>query len=363
MPLQEIQDNYAYVLVKLAAARSRILTWPQLKSLIEARNLPEFNSIISSFNLDLPSELIARSQDFEKAFYHSFFNSFREIIKNAPSECIDVIEKYMMKYEIENLKNLIIGKLVDIDANVIRDRLYFELEELLKTEKIIKFALDAKTIEEVIYLFRNTPYHRILHEIENRYRALNEIFFLYSLLDKYFIDSFNSILKFQRGSWPATRKQLIRNFVGIETDYYNLSTIFRGLNHNFSWEEIEIIISNKNAFFQVKLQDLKDIFHAKGDIEATMKILYKIASRYRFGSNLIQILDESMIVHSLKIFFYNLKLKLTKLFKMNDENELSNLLEFIIREEAEIENLVMIFEGIKYDFDRDLLRKFLIKEV
>ncbi|MHA1999307.1 MAG: V-type ATPase subunit [Promethearchaeota archaeon] len=365
MEIHEYNETYAFVLVKIASARSKTIKPRSMDILIDSKNIDDFKRKLSEMYADTPADLLTSSKDLEQTFHQVFFKYGMNIVKNAPKECQEFLIKYFQKYEVENLKNLLISKLVNVDSSSVKENLFFEVEKMLKTSKLMIRALKSETIEEIIYMYRNTRFHKIIHEIEERYNHTHEVFFVYSLLDKFFIEDFNGLLE-RHHKWTRSQRDLISFFIGTLTDYYNLSTVFRSINHDFSWNEIELVITSESLFHKITLRDLKSIFEKRKEpnaVAAFQEILVRIARRYQYGSNFEEIFQNSRYVPSLKQFYYNIQLKETNSLRFKGEHGIGEVIMFIIKKEIEIDNLVMIFEGIKNKFDREEIREFLIKEV
>lgn len=362
MSITELIDDYSYILVKISAAKAKMVSYEQMMKLIESRDMSEFKNILSNIEQDISPSLINSSKDLEKSFHGIFFDYLETLIKNSPRECQEFLLKYLQKYELENLKDLVVGKLIGIDANTIRERIFLKVEDILHTTEIIEDAIKMDSLKEVIFLYRKTQYHELLHELESRYEATGELFFIYALLDRFYIQDFNNLLH-EHAKWRSIEKKIARFFIGTLTDSYNLNIVLRGINHDFQWGEIELLlVDGKHAYVigEDKLQDLYKIGKNKDEIFKKVK---NYLENYTYSQKALKVLKKSMLIHSIRTFYHNLTIAYFNTLKFKSGHELSEVIAFMIRKEVEIDNLVTIMEGVKNNYDRDKLKKYLIKEV
>ncbi|MHA1792186.1 MAG: V-type ATPase subunit [Promethearchaeota archaeon] len=363
MELQSSIGTSAYIIIKVAAAKNKLINKNQFLELASSENIEQYKEKLVEIEKDISSTVVESSKDLEKTLYQIFFNYASTLIKYSPKDCQYVLINYIQKYEIENLKNLLIGKLVNIDYGTINERLFYEIEEILHTEKLIKTAMKVSTIEEMIYLYRATEYHDILHEIETRYRRTKEVFFIYAYLDRYFVDNLGSSLPVHKYMDPSNESFFVGLIIGTLVDFYNISTIMRAAFHEFTWEEVEILLTSSNSFYKVKMNDLKNLYEISRDNERCYEAFKKICLRYPSGQKYVDIIEKKILLHSLKKFYFNIRAYHSKLMKIKNLFDIGNILMFLMEKETEIQNLVTIFEGIKNDIPRKELENYLIYKV
>jgi len=362
MAINEVIDDYAFILVKLAAAKERMIKLDRLMDLTMSKDLDDFKLRLSRDQEDLPADIIKNSKDLEESFRDIFFNYIHMMIHDAPRSCQLFVFTFVQKYETDNLKNLIVGKIANIEEKSIKERIIFQVETILHTDKIIKDALKAGSLEEIIYLYRKTQYYDILRELGNRYKTTKEVFFIHALLDQYYIKLFNQFLH-KRVHGGREYGEILKFFVGTLTDFYNLSMVIRGLSYAFEWSEVELLLTTATETFKVKIDDIKRIHKIGDNKEEIVNELKKFGARYPGGDKLVSLIYPDRIVQSLKKFYFNMQLLHLKSFKFQKGNEISQVIAFLLRKEMEIDNLVTVFEGIKNDFDRISLKEYLITEV
>jgi vacuolar-type H+-ATPase subunit C/Vma6 len=362
MSVNEIIDDYAYVLVRLAAAKDRMISFNKFLDLINSKNIEEFKTKLVTIEKDLPAEVIRNSKDLEASCRDIFFNYVHMLIHNAPRLCQVFILYYIQKYEVENLKTVIVGKVANINDTAVKERINFQIENIMHTEKLINDALHAAKFEDILYIYKSTQYYPVLREIMNRYNSTNEVFFIYALLDRYYIRNFNRLLV-DGFHWTKQQKDVIRFYIGTLSDYYNLSMVFRGMNYEFEWSEVELILTLSSETYKIKLDDIKQIHENRNSPAKIGDLIKKFVKRYPNGADLVTIIDPTHIINSLKMFFFNIQTRYLKSKKFASGYELGKVILFLIQKEAEIDTLVTIFEGIKTDYDRESIKQYLITEV
>lgn len=362
MEIQEYIDTYAYVLVRIAAAKAKAVTLDDMNNLIGCSSIESFKQALAEIDEDITIDILNSSKDLEKTLHQVFFKYAAIIIKNSPRECQEFMVKYMQKYEVENLKDIVVAKLVSLDSQSIREGIYYQVEDMLKTTRNLENALNAENLDELIYWYRKTPYHGILHEIQDRYNKTHEIFFVYAFLDKFYIDDFNLLLD-QHSRWNRGAGKIIKFFVGKFTDFYNLSTTIRAIDYNFTWDELELLLSIHENERLVSKQSIKELFSIGPNMHGLTRKLKEIVKAYQLGQNLTGIISEDRLIHSLKNFYFCLYRAFTHSLKFKQDHELCDVIMFIIKKEIEIDNLVTIFEGIKNNYERKKLKKYIIQEI
>lgn len=361
MAESEIFDDYTYVLVKIAAAKGVLINNRQFLELVESKNLDEFKSKLASVQKDLSAEVIHGSKDLEVSCRNVFFNYILKIVQNCPFTCQTFVMNYLQKYQIENIKIVLAGKIANIDEMTLRERINFQVEAIFHMENLIRDALHVGKFEDVIFIYSRTPYHEILREIQKRYEATKEIFFIYALLDRFYIRSLYKTIEDNR--WSQQELDVIKIYAGTMADFYNLSMVLRGINNNFEWNEVEVLLTGLNETFKIKHDDLKAIHRIGKDSVKVADELKALGKLYPGGSTFTFSIDPAHVINSLKKFYYNVQLSYLRKRLLNEGYEFAEIISFILRKEAEIDNIITILEGIKTDTDRETLKEYLIIQV
>jgi len=355
----ELMNEYAYVLVKATAAKSKLLKPAQLQDLLQAGSVQEFKSRFASIQRDISVDEIENSSDLEATFHDIFFRYMATLFKMAPYELQVLLGAYLQRYEVENLKNLLVSKIVTIEPDTFMTRQYQQVDKILHLSEIARNALQVKTIKEVVFLYQRTKYGEVLREIESRYEKTKEIFFIYALLDKFYIDELRGTSSTSE-QLLGTQEYAISNFTGVLVDMYNVTIVLRGFQTHLEWDEIEVFLTAPVDMFKVSKDDLKAIFDAAGDRQKTADLLLSLSKRYSGGAKFVARIDPDLGLISIDHFFRRVSLAY---LNYDQGSEIGVVMSFVVQKEIEVENLVTIYEGIKQEFDRDELKRLLLLEV
>ncbi len=350
MAIVEHIDDYSYVMVRVVAARGKIIRAEQLADLIKCTSLEEFKQKLAGFQSELSAEAINSSKDLEHTLQDTFFKYINLIIYNAPHECQEFVTQYIEKYVIDNLKTLVVGKILNMNEKDLNERINFPIERIMKTEGLITEAVKHANLEKMLYLYKSTKYGLMLKDLVSQYTKTKEIFFIYALLDRYYIDNLNSML-IHHVHWSNIDKDFARIFVGTLTDFYNIVCAFRGQVNGFSQAEIRIIRTSAQFEYKVHEDDFNRIYSQGPDREKIVGVLKDILSRYPGGGGYVGLISSERIMSSLRHFFYNIFLRQERLLRFEPGHELGEVLAFLLEKEAEIDNLITIFEGVKNNIE------------
>jgi vacuolar-type H+-ATPase subunit C/Vma6 len=345
-------------MVRVVAARGKIIRAEQLADLIRCTSIEEFKQKLAGFDLDLPADAISNSKDLEKTFHDIFFKYINLIIYNAPHECQEFVIQYIEKYAIDNLKTLVVGKILDMDEKDLEEHINLPVERIMKTEGLITEAVKHAKLEKMLYIYKQTKYGALLKDLVSQYTKTKEIFFIYALLDRYYIENLNFML-IHHAHWSNIDKNFAKTFVGTLTDFYNIMCAFRGQINGFSQAEIRIIKTPVQFEYQVHDDDFNRLYSQGSDREKIVGVLKDILSRYPGGGEYVGLISPDRITTSLHQFFYNIFLRHVRLLRFEPGHELGEVLAFLLEKEAEIDNLITIFEGVKNDIEPQTINSML----
>nr|MDO8118352.1 V-type ATPase subunit [Candidatus Sigynarchaeota archaeon] len=367
MATSQLFDDYAYVSVKVVSAKSKLLKPHHVLELLSAGTVTEFISRFTTMQKtlnELVPEQVHNSTDLERTLRDAFFKYMVMLVNHSPEECAGLLIQYLQKYEIENLKTLLASKIVNLDATALRDGLYFQVEAMLHSDKIIRGAMNAQTLEEIIYLYRKTSYHDVLHDVETRYKKTNELFFVYAILDRFYIENLSRY--YQAHEHAFKNHAIFERFIGLLIDVYNITMVVRSVNHGFEWREAEILLVPDNAASKVGIKQLHGLHEIGPDPEGMERKIRSIIGSHAWTKPYTSLIIQERIGHSLKSYLYVSLLKACQIPIRNDsstaESSLARVLSFVIRKEMEIENILTIFKGVQHGFDVNMIKKYLFTD-
>ncbi len=362
-------NDYAYVSVKLAAARTKLIKPQQMSDLLNSGNMTEFMSRMMNaqkISREFSTDAIINSNNLEKTLRDVFFQYMAMFVNHSPAECALLLVMYLQKYEVENLKNLVVSKLVNLDAATLRNNLFLQVETILRTEKVLGVAINAKNLEELIYIYRKTRYHDILHDVEIRYKNTNEIFFVYAILDRFYFET----LRRYFDDHPRTRDrddEFLRRFIGLLIDVYNITMVLRGVNFDFDWRETEFLLVPNKSVSKVSVELLSEMHEIGQDPERMESKIKTAVENHSWAKKFARLITHERLGHSMKSFQFNALLKMfhhvIRTDSSTSQSKFAAILSFMIRKEMEIENIMTIYKGIRNGFASSVIKNYLIDEI
>jgi V/A-type H+-transporting ATPase subunit C len=250
--IRPVLDNfpYAYPNARVRARMGRLLSEKQLSEIIEAddleevknylRGLPEYAKYVDQYPL-------------EKALDAQLAETYDMLAKITPGGIKPIFKVLLQKWDITNIKSIIIAKEAGLSRNETADLLvpFGELNESM--DKL----LDTKSITDIITGLEGTAYARVLDDALPAYQNTGMILPLEASLDKYFLD--NLLTASSNPEEESTR--ILHSYIGAQVDATNLSIILRSKVEGLKYEDINDYIIPKG--YQIREWKLKDLMEAE----------------------------------------------------------------------------------------------------
>lgn len=327
--IRPVLDNfpYAYPNARVRARMGRLLSEKQLSEIIEAddleevknylRGLPEYAKYVDKYPL-------------EKALDTELAETYDTLAKIAPGGIRPIFKVLLQKWDVNNIKSLIIAKAAGLSRKETADLLvpFGELSELM--DKL----LDAKNITDIINGLEGTPYARVLDDALSTYQDTGMILPLEASLDRYFME--NLITAASNPAEESTR--ILHSYIGAQVDATNLSIILRSKVEGLKYEDIKEYIIPKG--YGIREWKLKDLMEAE-DVGGVISSLE--------GTEYAQILADSMVEYtktgSIAPFEAALDRQIRKIAKtlsMKIPFGVGPIIGYLNRKDKEIRNLKVI---------------------
>jgi vacuolar-type H+-ATPase subunit C/Vma6 len=229
-----------------------------LQELKKLRNIQEIIDFIRPYYPDLNVSKFTIGE-IEKALYHIYIKLIGKIMLFSPISMRNFLKFYLLKYEIMNIKQLIIGSIVGLSKKEKSKNINFLVEEYLDNTDFIKKLSELSDLSEIQLLMRRTKYNKAIREGILYFRNNNEIFVLEAFLDRLY---YENLLK-QKRIYNKKERTIIYSFINLIIEIYNLKTIYRGIKNNIEPKIlIQFVVHNYQFFNQQvikKLVNLKDV--------------------------------------------------------------------------------------------------------
>lgn len=237
-----------------------------------------------------------------------------------------------MKFEIENLKIIIISLIIGRTKEEKRNDINFLAEEYLDNSDLIEELLKATTLDEIQILLKRTPYNIAIREGLLYLKKSKEIFVLESFLDQLYYKQ----LQLQTQNLDKKEKIMISLFVKYKTEIYNLNLIYRGIKNNIERSLLKQFLVHNYLFLdQGKLEFLLNLTNLN-DFVSTIEVYFKEVEEIK-PIFLIFKIDKKHLIRSIEEFYISYYFKKFKI-KIDDIAyfTISKILEVIIKKEKEI---------------------------
>lgn len=302
-----------------------------LKKLEKIDDIREFIDTIKPFypGLDIRKYTI---EEIEKNLYNIYIKLIGKIISYSPENMRNFLKDYLMKYEISNLKQIIIGSIIGTDIEEKRSNVNFLVHKYLENEEFMRKLLKISSLDEIRLALRNTRYYKAVREGILYFRNNNEIFVLESFLDQQY---YKNLVK-KRRNLNKYEEQMISLFTKYITEIYNINIVYRGIINDIDKKLLSQFLVESYLFLSSnKLNSLV----SKNSIKQFFDYLNSIFSKNNQLKNIYKEVSDEM-VHPIwelekiyqKFFFNEFKLEVDKI----DFSTIYRIFEVIIKKEKEI---------------------------
>lgn len=239
---------YTYPNARVRARKGRLFTDKQYTEILESQNIeevknylrgiPEYAKYIDEFPL-------------EKALDTQLAETYDLIARIAPDNSKDAFTFLLKKWDIRNIKSIVIAKEAGLDQDETMDLLvpFGELSDRLNT------LVDTDNVDEVLNGLEGTDYAPILEDSLPKYKETGILLPLEASLDKYLLEN---LLK-TAATPEDDNTSYLHEYVGNLVDISNIKIILRAKADGLKFEDIEpYMISDGYQVREWKLKDLME---------------------------------------------------------------------------------------------------------
>jgi V/A-type H+-transporting ATPase subunit C len=203
-----------------------IISKPVLNKLKKITEVKQFVEIIKIYypGLEISDYKL---EEIEDELIHTYIKLIGKIMFYSPKNLRLFLRTFLLKYEINNIKKLILGTILNM-SSIEKYSLINELaEDYIGNTDFIKELIEINSLDEIQFYLGRTRYNRAIREGLLYFKNNNEIFVLESFLDQLYYETLNKELK----QLARKEKVMISYYVKYITEIYNLNTIYRGLKN------------------------------------------------------------------------------------------------------------------------------------
>lgn len=214
-----------------------------LQKVRRVKNIKEYIEIIKPY---YPSLKISEFtiEEIEKAVYHAYIKLIGRIFLLSPENMRHFLRAYLLKYEIMNVKYLILSTIVGIRISEKIKNVNILVEKYLENTNFIKKLIEIQNLEEIQLFMKGTKYEKAIKEGILYFNNLNEVFVLEAFLDRLY---FESLIK-EKKYYNKKEKVILYTFIDFTTEIYNIKVIYRGISNNIDRNLLVQFLINNYLF-------------------------------------------------------------------------------------------------------------------
>lgn len=321
---------YTYPNARVRARMGRIFNEKQFSEIIESGNIEEVKNYLRGY----PDYAKYIDQyPLEKALDTLLAENYDLVARITPENSRDAFKFLLKKWDIRNIKSIVIAKAVGLNADDTLDLIvpYGDLTDKLDA------LIEADNITEVLGALEGTEYAPILEDAIPIYQETGMLLPLEASLDKYLLENLLRTV----ATPEDDNTSYLKNYVGDMVDSTNLKIILRAKVDGLKFEDIEpYMISNGYQIREWKLKDLLETEDVAGVVSGLE------------GSDYAAILSGAMAdynetgsISAFETALDNHVNDTAKKISLKNQFGIGPMIGFLSRKEMEIKNLKIIARG------------------
>ena len=337
---------YTYPNASVRARIGRIFTEKQFQEIIEAANIEEVKNYLRGY----PDYAKYIDQyPLEKALDTQLAENYDLVARITPENSRDAFRFLLKKWDIRNIKSIIIAKEAGLTAEETLDLVvpYGDLTDKLDA------LIDADDISEVLNTLEGTEYAPILEDAIPTYQETGILLPLEASLDKYLLKNLLRTVTTPEDD----NTSYLKTYVGNMVDGANLKIILRAKVDGLKYEDIEPYMIS--AGYQIREWKLKDLMESE-DVAGVVSGLE--------GTEYAPLLAEAMTTYnetgSISAFetaLDNHVVETAKKISLKNQFGIGPMIGFLSRKEKEIKNLKIIVRGKREEgFTPAMIKEMLV---
>ena len=322
-----------------------------LQKLEEITDIKQFIEYINIFYPGLTIKTYT-IEEIEKALFHTYIKLIGNILFISPKTMRLFLRSYLMKYEIMNIKRVILGTILGISTEEKSSMVNMLVEEYLNNTNFMRDLIEISKLEEIQLYMKPTIYNKVIREGFLFFKKTNEIFVLEAFLDQLYYNNLNDEIKYL----TQKEKIMISPYIKYISEIYNLNIIYRGIKNNIDKNLLFQLLLDKYFFMdEYKIKDLMNLKDINEFITIVTQYLKKIKE---LRSSLTQIsIDQEHFIWSIEKLYLNYYFKMLETKIMDIEYQaIYKILEVLIKKNKEI-RLFILPKIIKLIFEKYTLLK------
>ncbi|KKK41931.1 hypothetical protein LCGC14_0677420 [marine sediment metagenome] len=331
-----VVNSYAFTYIKIGFLRQLVMDDFTLQKLKQITDIKQFIEFIRMYYPGLSFDAYT-IEDIEVALNETYIKVIGKIISYSPVNMKRFLRNYLIKYEIRNIKKVILGTILEMGKVEKLSMVNQTAEKYLSNIDFIKHLTEITSLDEIQLYMKDTLYSRAIREGILYFRNDNEVFVLEAFLDQLYYE----ILKKEVNKLNKKEKKMISLYVKYTTEIYNLNTIYRGIINKIDRKLLSQFLVNNFLFLDKdKLENLIILTNTDDFMVLLTQYYRKIKeTRPYFISSTLNIKHLIWSIEKIYVDYY------FKIFKIKiddiDYQTIFRILEVLIRKDDEIRLYVL----------------------
>lgn len=257
--------TFAYSNARAKAMKSLLLPQTKIREMVSVKTVDAVTGILEETGYK--QELVELSAKYsgadlvERALTKNLASTLNKLLRISPHCGYIVLHALFKKWEVHNLKTILVGKSQGHGKEKI-EAFLVSAGEL--NESKLEELLEAKTVEETIMLLKRTDYYPVLAPLMKKFLQDKNVLPLLNALDEYYYRGVAESAKLA-GDKPVSE------IINAETDAKNISNILRAKANNFTREETRRIVVRGGS---IPAKTIEKMIEAP-DVKSTVELVKK----------------------------------------------------------------------------------------
>ncbi|MBY8981680.1 MAG: V-type ATPase subunit [Candidatus Lokiarchaeota archaeon] len=331
-----IVPSYAYTYIKTGFLKKLIMDSEALERIKSINDIHELINFIEPYYPDLSIKNY-EIEEIEKKIYNIHIKLIGRLISSSPNNIRNFLRDFLLKYEIMNIRQIIIGSILGMNIEEKRNNINPIVHEYLDNTEFIENLIKITNIEEIQLYLKNTKYNYPVREGLLYFRSTNEVFVLESFLDQLYFINF----KKSRKALNKIENAMISLYTKYQTEIYNINLIYRGILNNIDRYLLSQFIVKNSLFLNY---DMMQSLIRQKELDSFFKLLNRFLRKsieirtigINFNSEMDYPIWELEKIYQ-KIFFNKFKLEVGNI----DYSTIYRIFELLVKKEKEIKLIII----------------------
>lgn len=339
--------NYPYVTARVKAKRALLLPEEMYGRLLQM-SIPEIARFLGE--REYKDEMIALGAKYggvdliEMATSRNLAKTYTQIYRFCEGDLRTMVERYLNRWDLENIKTLARGKVHGAST--------LEIEEDLVAagsfaEEFLRDLVEAETLDEVFRELDGTIYAQALEILGKKPRQVENWAAWEDLVSRLYYEKLLESIP-----TPTEANRLMRDFVQREIDIVNLKTLLRAWAAKAAFERDVFLPGGR----ELEVEDLAEMVAL--DHEEITRRLSEYSFYEQIAEDLANVRETGVGVLIRKVE----KVHLIEAARYGHLHPLSILpvLDYIVRKHREVQNIRLIARGKESGLPPDVIRDLLV---